>query len=88
LLTPLEYVDEAFATDGSVSVSVKDGGAAIPSLLQALGREDIAIVNLSLTRPTLDDVFLKHTGRTIREEEAGGDEFNRVMGQWMGVSRR
>ena len=88
MLTPLDYVDEAFATDGSVSVNVKDGGAAIPNLLQTLAKEEIAIVNLSLTSPTLDDVFLKHTGRTIRDEEAGGDEFNRVMGQWMGVSRR
>ena len=88
MLSPLEYVDDVFATDGNVSVNVKDGGAAIPNLLRTLANEDIAIVNLSLTSPTLDDVFLKHTGRTIRHDEAGGDEFNRVMGQWMGLSRR
>ena len=88
LLIPLEYVDEAVSSDGNVSVNVKDGGVAIPNLLRTLASEDIAIVNLSLTSPTLDDVFLKHTGRTIRDDEAGGDEFNRVMGQWMGLSRR
>ena len=88
LLSPLEYVDDVFATDGSVSVHVKDGGAAIPGLLQTLTSEDIAIQNLSITRPTLDDVFLKHTGRTIRSEDAGGDGYSRVMGQWMGVSGR
>jgi len=41
------------------------------SLASASG---ISILSISLHRPTLDDVFLHHTGRAIREKEAGEAE--------------
>ena len=88
LLGDLSYVDGVSLVDSNLSVSVKDGGGAIPDLLRILSSNDIMIVDLSLSRPTLDDVFLKHTGRTIRDDEAGGDGSNQAMRQWMGLSRR
>ena len=88
LLNELSYVDGVNLIDSNLSISVKDGGAAIPDLLRILSNNDITIVDLSLSSPTLDDVFLKHTGRTIRDEDAGGDGSNQAMRQWMGLSRR
>ena len=41
-----------------------------------------------MASPTLDDVFLKYTGRTIRPEEASGDETVQVMRPWLGLKRR
>lgn len=46
---------------------VERGEEFIPRLFQDLG---VRILSISLHRPTLDDVFLKLTGREIREEEA------------------
>ena len=40
----------------------------------------IPVASLSVARPTLDDVFIKYTGRTIRAEEATGDEISKLMG--------
>ncbi len=88
MLSNLSYVDGVNVADYDLSVSVKKGGAAAPDLLRALGDVGVTVSNLSLSSPTLDDVFLKHTGRTIRHDEAGGDEYGQAMRQWMGLSRR
>ncbi|MBM3155904.1 MAG: ATP-binding cassette domain-containing protein [Chloroflexi bacterium] len=57
------------ATDGELAVYVPDGEAAIPSIMRLLASEGIEVKTISLARPSLDDVFLKYTGRTIRAQE-------------------
>ena len=39
----------------------------MPQILRALDAEGIALASLSLTRPSLDDVFLRQTGRSLRD---------------------
>ncbi len=56
--------------DGSVRLVVADGERAVPELLRALEQAGVRVASLSLQRPTLDDVFLHHTGRQLREEPA------------------
>ena len=65
-------VERAIAEDGAVSVTVETGAAAIPSLLRALDGAGIAVAAMSVNRPTLDDVYLHHTGH--RFEAEGWDE--------------
>ena len=43
-----------------------------------MGNFQTQLVSIGLHRPTLDDVFLKLTGRAIREEEAGSKETSRT----------
>ncbi|MBV9040077.1 MAG: ABC transporter ATP-binding protein, partial [Acidimicrobiia bacterium] len=43
---------------------------------------DITISSVHVARPTLDDVFMAYTGRTIRDAEASGAERNRAN-PWM-----
>ena len=47
------------------------GDVAIPELLRALDARGIALVSVQVHRPTLDDVFLTLTGRSLREAEEG-----------------
>ncbi len=56
--------------DGLV-LQVADGEAFVPRLLADLG---VAVRSVSVTRPTLDDVFMSYTGRTIRDAENAGPE--------------
>jgi ABC-2 type transport system ATP-binding protein len=49
-------------------VYVDDGPTALPELLRDLGDAGIAPASIELHRPSLDDVFLKQTGRSLREE--------------------
>jgi ABC-2 type transport system ATP-binding protein len=53
-----------------VSLAVPNASAAIPALLRRLEGDGIRILSLQMRQPTLDDVFLKYTGRRIREEAA------------------
>jgi ABC-2 type transport system ATP-binding protein len=57
--------------DGQLHLEVERGEEFIPDLARELS---VPITSISLNRPTLDDVFLKLTGRAIREEEASGQE--------------
>jgi hypothetical protein len=56
----------------SVKLQVPDGERFVPILLAQLG---VPVRSVSVTRPTLDDVFMTFTGRTIRDaESAPGSE--------------
>jgi ABC-2 type transport system ATP-binding protein len=62
---------EELATDGAVvRFRVPDGGHAIPSLLRELDSAGLPLVGVEVHRPTLDDVFLSLTGRSLRDESA------------------
>lgn len=55
-----------------VSLAVRDAGRAIPEVMRRLDRngEGTHVVGLKIGQPSLDDVFLKYTGRRIRSEAA------------------
>lgn len=56
--------------DGTiVDIRVQDGPALLPGLLQDLHVAGIAVASAEVARPTLDDVFLNLTGRSLREAE-------------------
>jgi ABC-2 type transport system ATP-binding protein len=79
---------EAQVSEGAVSFAVPDGEEFVPRLFAELG---LPIRSVSLSRPTLDDVFMSHTGSTIRDAEesgAGARAKNRIAAQMMGGGRR
>jgi ABC-2 type transport system ATP-binding protein len=53
--------------DDSVRLFVDDGATAIPQILRALDAADVPLGAIELHRPSLDDVFLTKTGRSLRE---------------------
>ena len=71
--------------DGTLRIEVSDGAAFIPRLVRDLSAQVTAV---ALRRPSLDDVFLKLTGRAIREEQAGALDRMRMMGARWGGRRR
>jgi len=54
----------------TVSVRVPQAGRELAGLLRALDRDGIGLASIEVRRPTLDDVFLNLTGRSLREEAA------------------
>jgi ABC-2 type transport system ATP-binding protein len=67
LLTGQSFVREATSSDGVVRLYVDRGETAMPLILRVLDSEGIALASLSLNRPSLDDVFLRQTGRSLRD---------------------
>jgi daunorubicin resistance ABC transporter ATP-binding subunit len=86
LLRPLPFVRDVTPADDGVAVVAEDGGAAVPELLRELAAAGLGVARLALTSPTLDDVFLKHTGHTIRQEELDRD-WRSTRGLWGPVRR-
>ena len=56
--------------DGDVRLYVEHGEAAVPQLLRLLDGAGFAPQTIAMSRPSLDDVFLRKTGRSLRDEEA------------------
>jgi ABC-2 type transport system ATP-binding protein len=53
-----------------VNLRVVEGAGSLPVLLKALDAEGVRVDAAEVRRPTLDDVFLTLTGRSLREEAA------------------
>jgi len=64
------FVREATEEDGDLRLYVDRGDAAMPAILRLLDGAGIELATLSLARPSLDDVFLRQTGRSLREAAA------------------
>jgi ABC-2 type transport system ATP-binding protein len=58
---------EAGIHEGAITFFVPGGEEFVPRLFAELG---VPIRSVSVTRPTLDDVFMSYTGKTIRDAEA------------------
>jgi ABC-2 type transport system ATP-binding protein len=78
---------EAQVAEGAVTFLVAGGEQFVPRLFAELG---VPIKSVSVSRPTLDDVFMSYTGSTIRDaEESFSKQANKIMMQMMtGGSRR
>jgi ABC-2 type transport system ATP-binding protein len=77
---------EAKVSEGAVTFGVPRGEEFVPRLFAELG---MPIRSVSVSRPTLDDVFMSFTGTTIRDaEEDRSKHRNRVMMQMMSGARR
>ncbi|MBP2471277.1 ABC-2 type transport system ATP-binding protein [Crossiella equi] len=61
---------EVTATGSTLTLRVRQGDEALPELVRALDRAEVRPRGLAVARPTLDDVFLSLTGRSLREESA------------------
>ena len=88
LVTERSYVAAADATGDTLTITVSDGSAAVPDLIRLLHENKVEVSGLSVASPTLDDVFLSYTGRSIRSEDAAEDESGRALRPWLGLSRR
>ena len=70
LLAAQPFVRESSFADGVVRLYVDDGESALPAVLRLLDGHGLAPNSLALHRPSLDDVFLRQTGRSLREQAA------------------
>ena len=67
LLREQPFVRESAVEDDHLRLYVDDGSVSLPSILRLLDGADIGIKSMSLSEPTLDDVFLRQTGRSLRD---------------------
>jgi ABC-2 type transport system ATP-binding protein len=70
--------------DGQVTMHIQDAGKHVPEILNMAYKNKIKIDFLAINKPTLEDVFLHYTGKTIREQEASSADNMRMMSRVWG----
>ncbi|HEV3290105.1 MAG TPA: ATP-binding cassette domain-containing protein [Streptosporangiaceae bacterium] len=77
-----EFGIEAALHEGAVTFSVAAGEQFVPRLFASL---TVPIRTVSVSRPSLDDVFMSYTGKTIRDAESSGvDPMRQMAARWRG----
>ena len=67
LFEEMDFVNEFHINDESAVLFVDDGAKALPALFNVLKTHHIELDTISLAEPSLSDVFLKRTGRSLRD---------------------
>jgi ABC-2 type transport system ATP-binding protein len=88
-INSLDWVKNMTRHNETLSLTMEKGERRIPQLINVARENGVNITCVHLRKPSLEDVFLHFTGRTIREEEASKTERSRAairarMGRRMG----
>jgi ABC-2 type transport system ATP-binding protein len=72
------WIEKVESYDGFFSIALQDAEEHLSEVIEMLIKREIRISSVSVHKPTLEDVFLHYTGRTIRDEENGTKERMRM----------
>ena len=75
LIEKIENVKEIKRTNGEYRIKVKDGELTAPLIIETLRRKEIKVTRLSLSKPTLNEVYLEYTGKSMRDQEESVEDF-------------
>ena len=80
-----DFVLDVSRHESSLRILVKSGAEAVPRVVEVANSSGGKMQSLTLRQPTLDDVFLHFTGRSIREDTNIGKK--RFVSSWEGMRR-
>jgi len=69
ILESEKWIEKIKKHDNFITFGVEKGDEKIPTIIEIAQKHKIKIKSISVRKPTLDDVFLSYTGRTIRDQE-------------------
>ena len=75
-LKKIEFIKKINEDDSKLTLFTSNGTEVIPKIFQISSKLGIKIITISLTQPTLDDVFISYTGHEIRDDKS---KFNRKI---------
>jgi ABC-2 type transport system ATP-binding protein len=73
LVRRIPHVKEVRKQNGSYMIKSENGEAAAPLIIEVLRREGHVVTKLSLSKPTLNEVYLQYTGKSIRDAEESSE---------------
>ncbi len=77
-LAPIAGVRDVALDGRALRARADDGGRAVPLVLQALEARGIGVSSVRVAGPSLDDVYLRYTGRTFQEAESEETEVKKL----------
>jgi len=76
LVGKIEHVKEVKKENGTYRIKSENGEVTAPLIIETLRKEGHAVTRLSLTKPTLNEVYLQYTGKSMRDAEDSGDSLH------------
>jgi ABC-2 type transport system ATP-binding protein len=67
LIKKIAHVKEVKKENGSYMIKSENGEVTAPLIIEALRKENHVVTRLSLTKPTLNEVYLQYTGKSMRD---------------------
>ena len=77
------WVTRAEIHNDEVIVNLKNADQYVSTIVTLLNTRQVPITSIAIHKPTLEDVFLSFTGKTIREQEADNKESMRMQQRMM-----
>ncbi|MFX1449586.1 MAG: DUF4162 domain-containing protein, partial [Promethearchaeota archaeon] len=73
-----------------LNITIENGSEKIPEIIKIANDLDVKIKSLTIKQPSLEDVFIHYTGRSIRAQEGEGRIalIRKIVQSRMGVGRR
>jgi ABC-2 type transport system ATP-binding protein len=71
-LADLDGIGEVVLGERSLRARADNGAAAVPVMLNALEDQGVRVASVMVSRPSLDDVYLRHTGRSFHDADVQG----------------
>ena len=78
-IAKIPYVIDVKRKDGIYRIKVSKGEEVLPNIIERILEMDLKVSKVSLIKPTLDQVYLDYTGRSLRETEGSREEVMRMM---------
>jgi ABC-2 type transport system ATP-binding protein len=75
LIREVEHVKDVKREDDSYRIKAEYGEITTPSIIEALRKKGYTVTKLSLTEPTLNEVYLEYTGKSMRDAEESREAF-------------
>ena len=73
------WIENIKQYDGFFTIALHDAEEHLSELINLLIKSEVKMTSVSIHKPTLEDVFLYYTGRTIRDEEIGAKDRMRMV---------
>jgi ABC-2 type transport system ATP-binding protein len=75
LIQSVEHVKEVKNENGSYRIKAEYGEVTAPFIIETLRKKGYTVTKLSVTEPTLNEVYLEYTGRSLRDTEESQESF-------------
>jgi ABC-2 type transport system ATP-binding protein len=73
LVRKVEHVKEVTKENDSYMIKSENGEITAPQIIESLRKEGYVVTKLSLAKPTLNEVYLHYTGKSMRDAVESGD---------------
>ena len=82
LISELDYVEKIDVIGEKLRIKAEKGDEALPLLLELCKVNSIKVKTVSLSRPSLDEVFLEYTGKSMRDTGTGFSDNSAMQRLW------